>query len=142
VQREPDYWLHADRYTPVNAGLIPTGELAPVTGTPFDFTQMHVIGERINSPHEQIKFGLGYDHNFALNGSSGELRQVATVRRTLGTALGTVGTERDGVSRPRPAVRIVPDPLCAAMSDGDCSGCSLRPSCSAKSAPDLPRSAS
>lgn len=89
--------LHADRYTPVNAGLIPTGELAPVAGTPFDFTHMHVIGERINSPHEQIKFGLGYDHNFALNGSSGELRQVATVREPASGRVMDVLTTEPGI---------------------------------------------
>ncbi len=58
--------LHAARYTPVNAGLIPTGELAPVAGTPFDFTKPHAIGARIGDNHEQVVRGLGYDHNFVL----------------------------------------------------------------------------
>jgi aldose 1-epimerase len=58
--------LRADRYTPVNAGLIPRGDLAPVAGTPFDFTVPHTIGERIELPDEQLRFGAGYDHNFML----------------------------------------------------------------------------
>ncbi len=58
--------LNADRYTPVDSTLIPTGELAPVVGTPFDFTSPHAIGERINGDHQQLKFGGGYDHNFVL----------------------------------------------------------------------------
>lgn len=59
--------LNADRFTPVDAGLIPTGELRPVQGTPFDFTAPHTIGERINAADEQIARGKGYDHNFVLN---------------------------------------------------------------------------
>jgi aldose 1-epimerase len=59
--------LDADRYTPVDETLIPTGELAPVAGTPFDFTSFHAIGERIRGNHEQLVFGRGYDHNWVLN---------------------------------------------------------------------------
>lgn len=59
--------IFADRYTPVGAGLIPTGELVSVAGTAFDFTSPHPIGERINGNEEQLKVGKGYDHNFALN---------------------------------------------------------------------------
>lgn len=60
--------LFADKFTPVDAGLIPTGELKEVTGTPFDFTATHTIGERVETDNEQLKFGGGYDHNFVLNG--------------------------------------------------------------------------
>lgn len=60
--------LNAPRYTPVDEGLIPTGELAPVEGTPFDFRLPHAIGERIETDHPQIRFGGGYDHNFVLAG--------------------------------------------------------------------------
>lgn len=60
--------IFADAFTPVDVGLIPTGELRPVTGTPFDFTAPHTIGERIAMDNEQLGFGGGYDHNFALNG--------------------------------------------------------------------------
>jgi aldose 1-epimerase len=66
--------IDADRYTPVDATLIPTGELAPVEGTPFDFRQATAIGARITADHEQIRIGGGYDHNFVLNGAAGELR--------------------------------------------------------------------
>jgi aldose 1-epimerase len=59
--------INADNITPVDSTLIPTGELMPVKGTPFDFTAPHAIGERINADHPQIKYGLGYDHNFVLN---------------------------------------------------------------------------
>jgi len=59
--------INADSMTPVDSTLIPTGELMPVKGTPFDFTAPHAIGERINADHPQIKYGLGYDHNFVLN---------------------------------------------------------------------------
>ena len=59
--------LNAAHYTPVDATLIPTGEIAPVAGTPFDFSQPHTIGERIRDSVQQIMFGRGYDHNFVLN---------------------------------------------------------------------------
>jgi aldose 1-epimerase len=67
--------LAADKFTPVDAGLIPTGELKPVDGTPFDFRKPTAIGARINAADEQIKVGGGYDHNFVLNGG-----QTATPR--------------------------------------------------------------
>jgi len=71
--------INAERYTPIDAGLIPTGELANVKGTPFDFTRATRIGERINQDNEQLKRGLGYDHNFVLDGKMGQMRQVARV---------------------------------------------------------------
>jgi aldose 1-epimerase len=58
--------LNADRYTPVDGSQIPTGELAPVDGTPFDFRRETAIGDRIDSDHPQLKASLGYDHNFVL----------------------------------------------------------------------------
>ena len=61
--------LAADAYTPVGETLIPTGELAPVEGTPFDFRTPHTIGERIGAEHQQLEFGGGYDHNWVLNGT-------------------------------------------------------------------------
>ncbi|HVS12688.1 MAG TPA: aldose epimerase family protein [Thermoanaerobaculia bacterium] len=57
----------ASRYTPVDATLIPTGELAPVAGTPFDFRQPATIGARIGKDHEQLERGGGYDHHFVLD---------------------------------------------------------------------------
>jgi aldose 1-epimerase len=86
--------LHASRYTPVNAGLIPTGELAPVAGTPLDFTQPHKIGERIGVENEQLKRGLGYDHNFVIDGANGELRSAAMVHEpTTGRVMEVLTTE-------------------------------------------------
>ena len=70
--------INAERYTPVDANLIPTGQLAPVAGTPFDFTSPHAIGERIDADNEQLKLGLGYDHNFVLN-SGGKYAEAAEV---------------------------------------------------------------
>jgi len=94
--------LHARRYTPVDAGLIPTGELAPVAGTPFDFTTPHTIGERIDHKHPQLEFGAGYDHNFVLDSDdhspalspSNGLALAATVREpTTGRVLDVLTTE-------------------------------------------------
>jgi aldose 1-epimerase len=66
--------LNANKFTPVDQGLIPTGELRNVAGTPFDFTQSVAIGARINQDDEQLRFGGGYDHNWVLNESgSGRL---------------------------------------------------------------------
>lgn len=59
--------IAADFYTPVDDGLIPIGEIAPVDGTPFDFRKPIAIGERIENDHEQLKFGRGYDHNWVLD---------------------------------------------------------------------------
>jgi len=72
--------LKADRFTPIDEGFIPTGELKEVDGTPFDFREFMPIGARINNDHEQIKLADGYDHNWVLNGQAGELRHVASVR--------------------------------------------------------------
>jgi aldose 1-epimerase len=63
--------INADKFTPVDSSLIPTGELRPVKGTPFDFTTTRKIGERINdNSDQQISYGGGYDHNFVLNGGA------------------------------------------------------------------------
>jgi aldose 1-epimerase len=59
--------INASRYTPTDAGLIPTGELAPVAGTPFDFRRPKVIGPGQRSDHPQIVMGRGYDHNWVLD---------------------------------------------------------------------------
>ena len=62
--------LMASNYTPVDANLIPTGEIAPVAGTPMDFTTPHAIGERIRDDFEQLLLGRGYDHNYVLDRES------------------------------------------------------------------------
>jgi aldose 1-epimerase len=72
--------LAADRFTPVDSTLIPTGELALVEGTPFDFTSAHTIGERIGADNAQLRFGGGYDHNFVLNRADTGLVLAARLR--------------------------------------------------------------
>jgi len=73
--------LNASKFTPVDSGLIPTGELRDVSGTPFDFRRPTAIGERINETDEQLKLGRGYDHNWVLDRRTGfsgiELAAVA-----------------------------------------------------------------
>jgi aldose 1-epimerase len=59
--------LRASAFTPIDSVMIPTGEIRPVAGTPFDFTTPHVIGERINEPYDQLILGKGYDHNYVLD---------------------------------------------------------------------------
>ena len=71
--------INADRFTPVDSGLIPTGELKAVKGTPFDFTKATAIGARIGADDQQLKFGKGYDHNWVLNGSGPGLHKAAEV---------------------------------------------------------------
>jgi aldose 1-epimerase len=68
--------LDADRFTPVDATLIPTGQLAPVSGTPFDFRKPTAIGARIGQDDEQLRRGGGYDHNFVLNRPGEGLRRA------------------------------------------------------------------
>jgi len=74
--------IHASKFTPVDAGLIPTGELKPVAGTPFDFTKPTAIGARIEQSDEQLKLGKGYDHNFVLDRTGSGLSPVARVEET------------------------------------------------------------
>src|SRR5438445_3364618 len=63
--------LHASRFTPVDATLIPTGEIRSVKGTPLDFASATAIGSRIGQDDDQLKLGHGYDHNFVLDGGTG-----------------------------------------------------------------------
>jgi aldose 1-epimerase len=72
-------WIDADRFTPVDDTLIPTGVLQSVGGTPFDFRQPVAIGSRIDIDDEQLRFGKGYDHNWVINHTDGTLRLAARV---------------------------------------------------------------
>ncbi len=74
-----EVYINADRFTPVDSTLIPTGELKPVQGTPFDFRISTPIGQRINQDDEQLKFGKGYDHNWVINKPMGQLGLQARV---------------------------------------------------------------
>lgn len=89
--------IHAARFTPVTAGLIPTGEYATVAGTPLDFNEPHLIGERIEADNEQLKFGIGYDHNYLIDGPAGELRPAATVRDPASGRIMNVLTTEPGM---------------------------------------------
>jgi len=71
--------LAADHFLPVDEGLIPTAELRPVKGTPFDFTQLTKIGARVEADDQQIKFGKGYDHCWVLRNQSGKVALAATL---------------------------------------------------------------
>ncbi|MDO8542457.1 MAG: aldose epimerase family protein [Opitutaceae bacterium] len=89
--------LNASAYTPVNAGLIPRGEITPVENTPFDFRAPHTIGDRIDRPHEQLRFAGGYDHNFALDARDGAPAIAATVLEPQSGRLLEVLTTEPGV---------------------------------------------
>ena len=89
--------IPAQRYTPVNAGLIPTGELAAVKGTPFDFLQPERIGARIAAGHAQLKFGAGYDHNWVLQGSGEGLQLAAQVSEPASGRMMEVWTTEPGL---------------------------------------------
>ncbi len=86
--------IAADHITPVDKGLIPTGESLPVANSPFDFTRPTPIGKRVGADHEQIRFGLGYDHNFVLTRWDGKLRLAATMHEpTSGRFMEVLTTE-------------------------------------------------
>ena len=92
--------LSADRYTPVDKTLIPTGQIAPVEGTALDFRAPHALGERIGSPDPQVVIGGGYDHNFVLNGASSARRGLALAARVFCPRSGrvlTVTTNQPGI---------------------------------------------
>jgi len=89
--------LDASRFTPVDAGLIPTGELRPVKGTPFDFTKPMAIGSRIGQDDEQLKFGMGYDHNFVLDSHSSSLHRAAHVLEPTTGRVMEVWTTEPGI---------------------------------------------
>lgn len=103
--------LNADRFVPVDETLIPTGELAPVEGTPFDFTSPTPVGDRVDANHPQIQYGGGYDHCWVLNKDAGELGLVGTVYEpTTGRYMEVQTTE--------PAVQF----YCGNFLDGTVSG--------------------
>src|ERR1700693_5573141 len=86
--------IDAARFTPVAATPIPTGESKAVQDTPFDFRTAHAIGERIDAKDEQLRLGLGYDHNFVLDHAEGQLAEAAEVYEpTTGRILRVLTTE-------------------------------------------------
>jgi aldose 1-epimerase len=89
--------LYADRFTPVDSGLIPTGELREVSGTPFDFRKPVSIGARIEQNDEQLKRARGYDHNWVLNRGGAGLTLVARVVEPESGRMLEVYTTQPGV---------------------------------------------
>jgi len=72
--------LEADAFTPYTPGMIPTGEIRPVEGTPFDFRSMRPMGDHTADPYPEVKYGAGYDMNWVIRGADGTLRKAATLR--------------------------------------------------------------
>ncbi len=89
--------INADAFTPVNSARIPTGEVRPVEGTPFDFRRPTPIGARIHQPDEQLQHGHGYDHNFVINGTPGTLRLAAIVHEPSSGRILEVHTTEPGL---------------------------------------------
>ncbi|MFO7905079.1 MAG: aldose epimerase family protein [Pirellulaceae bacterium] len=89
--------INADRFTPVDETLIPTGELRSVQGTPFDFRKPTAIGARIEADNQQLEFGGGYDHNFVLNREGDELALAARVHEPKTGRMMEVYTKEPGV---------------------------------------------
>ena len=89
--------INADHFTPVDEGLIPTGEIRSVEGTPMDFREPATIGARIDTDDEQLRFGSGYDHNFVLNSVDRELSLAARVIEATTGRVMEVLTSEPGV---------------------------------------------
>jgi aldose 1-epimerase len=89
--------LNADQCTPVDKGLIPTGDLLPVKGTVMDFTKPTPIGARIESDFEQLKFGGGYDHNWVLNKGGKDMTLAARVYEPTSGRVMEVYTKEPGI---------------------------------------------
>jgi aldose 1-epimerase len=89
--------IQADRFTPVDKGLIPTGQLADIANTPLDFRTPTAIGARINDPLEQMVFGNGYDHCWILRGDAGHLRKAVELYEPKSGRLMTMHTDQPGV---------------------------------------------
>lgn len=89
--------IDADKFTPVDSGLITTGELAEVAGTPMDFRTPAAIGLHIADDYKQLRFGRGYDHNWVLNNYSGEVRKVASLYEPINGRLLEVFSDQPGL---------------------------------------------
>lgn len=89
--------IHAEKYTPVDRFLIPTGELAPVAHTPFDFRKMTRIGDRIDADHEQIKKCKGYDLNWVLENYTKQVRKIVELHDPFSGRRLEIWTDQPGV---------------------------------------------
>jgi aldose 1-epimerase len=90
-------FINAQKFTPTNEGLIPTGELRNLKGTPLDFTTPTAIGDRIDSNYEQLVFGKGYDHNFIINKPMGSYEKIATIYSPESGILMAVSSDQPGL---------------------------------------------
>lgn len=89
--------IHADSYTPTDSLLIPTGEIETVENTPLDFRKPTAVGERIETDFLALKYGLGYDHNYVLNKTAGELKLAAEVYEPATGIVMKVITDQPGI---------------------------------------------
>src|SRR5574338_455418 len=89
--------IAADSFTPIDSTFIPTGAIAPVAGTPFDFRTPHPIGERINADNEQLRHAGGYDHNFMLNHPDTGLALAARVSDSASGRVLEILTDQPGI---------------------------------------------
>lgn len=92
-----ELWLAASRYLPTDDTLIPTGELADVTGTPMDFTSAKPLGRDIKADFPALNYGKGYDNCFVIDGADGTLRDVARLTDHVSGRTMTVATTQPGV---------------------------------------------
>ncbi|HOQ03670.1 MAG TPA: aldose epimerase family protein [Anaerohalosphaeraceae bacterium] len=89
--------INAPFFTPVDEGLIPTGEIRPVKGTPMDFTTPTAIGARINADYDQLKYGKGYDHNWVLDKKGNEMSLAAKVYEPTSGRVMEIWTVEPGI---------------------------------------------
>jgi len=89
--------INADRFTPVDSTMIPTGELRPVKGTALDFTTQTKVGARIDDNYEQLVLGKGYDHNFVINGKAGGLGLAVRAYEPTSGRVIEISTDQPGV---------------------------------------------
>lgn len=89
--------INAERFLPVDEGLIPTGEFSPVEGTPMDFITIRPIGDSINSGFLQLKYGRGYDHNYVLNECNDSLLLAAQVHEPVSGRVMEIYTDQPGL---------------------------------------------
>lgn len=94
---EHEMWINADRFTPIDKGLIPTGERRSVKDTPMDFTQPNPIGKRIDQRDDQLEYGRGYDHNWVLNKTGQTLMLAARVHDPMTGRVMEVHTTEPGL---------------------------------------------
>ncbi len=94
---DEELMINADFYTPVDSTQIPTGQIAPVAGTPMDFRKLTIIGSRINEDNTQLKIGHGYDLNWVLNDYHGEIRKAAELYDPLTNRLLDIYTDQPGI---------------------------------------------